>query len=148
MKASAQLAFPVVARLQLVAVEEYIHTRLLESDLELLHGRPVAAGIAQEYRSGFDFRSGRDSIVLRRVLQGRIRVFFRPALMQFVDEVNRAALAKNLGAAAEPFEKKNQTFVMTDRIVRDIVRLVIGGEALAFRHAHQKTGQPSGEASA
>src|SRR6516162_6998693 len=71
-----------------------------------------------------------------------------PAPMQLVDERYRSGVAKDLRGAAEALEEQNQVPIVADNFVGHIVGLVVGGKALALRHAHQETCQPAGEAAA
>src|SRR5664279_5896171 len=146
--ATAQFRFPVIAALEIVAVEEDVNARGFQSVLDLLGRNPVLAGVAQEHSAGFR-RGLRNRLGQRSDLAGqRRRMQVHPSLVEFVYKVECASASVDSRGAAEVAEEEHEVLIVADTAIGDVVAFAPCGKPLSLRHAHQEASQPTSKPAA
>src|SRR4029453_15507068 len=145
--AAPQFCLPIVSRLQLLPIEEYVNAGSFQAHLELFRCFGVAAGVAQKYGTGSQLRC-QGGVQGRGNDLGVFGVTFPPAAMEFTDELENSPAAIDFCRLAEVLKEQHLIAVVAHLSIDDIATLASGRKTLPLGHAHEETCQPAAEAAA
>ena len=143
------LAIVVVASLEPVHVEPGGDAGRFQSRLDPLDGGQVVAGVADEHRAiGHLARRRHEALRGGHLARaGQLALARLPALVQFVDELLRAAVEAR--AHADLLQERHQPLVLAGMAVgKDLADIARVRQAPALGHAQEQPRQPVGEVAA